>query len=42
MTLRRLTDLSADELRTEWACRYGAPAPSLSPDLLRLGIGYKL
>lgn len=42
MTLRRLAELSADELRTEWARRYGAPAPSLSPDLLRLGIGYRL
>ena len=42
MTLRRLRELSADELRTEWARRYGAPAPSLSPDLLRLGIGYRL
>ncbi len=42
MTLLRLTELSADELRTEWARRYGSPAPSLSPDLLRLGIGYRL
>ena len=42
MTLLRLTELSPDELRTEWARRYCAPAPCLSPDLLRLGIGYRL
>ena len=42
MTLRRLMELSPDELRTEWARRCGTPVPSLSPDLLRLGIGYKL
>ena len=41
-TLRRLAELSPDELRIEWVRRYGAPAPSLSPELLRLGIGFKL
>jgi len=42
MTLGRLAELPPEELRAEWARRYGAPAPNLSPDLLRLGIGYKL
>lgn len=42
LSLARLADLSVEELKAEWARRYGAPAPNLSPDLLRLGIGYKL
>ncbi|TXH18345.1 MAG: DUF2924 domain-containing protein [Gammaproteobacteria bacterium] len=42
VSLARLAELSAEDLKTEWARRYGAPAPALSPDLLRLGIGYKL
>ena len=42
ISLLRLTELSPEELRTEWARRYGAPTPNLSPDLLRLGIGYRL
>lgn len=29
-------------MKTEWVRRYAAPAPNLSPDLLRLGLGYKL
>lgn len=42
MTLGRLVELSPDGLKQEWAHRYGAPAPNLSPDLLRIGIGHKL
>ncbi|WP_338467633.1 DUF2924 domain-containing protein [Novosphingobium sp. ZN18A2] len=42
LTLARLADLSPDALRAEWVRRYGAPAPAVSPDLLRLGLGYKL
>ena len=42
MNLTRLADLSVEELKAESARRHGAPAPGLSPDLLRLGIGYKL
>ena len=42
LTLGRLADLPPEELKHEWARWYGAPSPSLSPDLLRLGIGYKL
>lgn len=42
VTLGRLAELPPEDLKTEWARRFGAPAPNLSPDLLRLGIGYKL
>jgi hypothetical protein len=42
ITLGRLAELPPEELKAEWARRYGAPAPNLSPELLRLGIGYKL
>lgn len=42
LTLGRLADLSSEDLKSEWARRYGAPAPGLSPDLLRLGLGYRL
>ena len=42
LTLGRLGELPPEELKHEWARRYGAPAPNLSPDLLRLAIGYKL
>lgn len=42
MKLGRLAELRPEELREEWARRFGAPAPSLSPELLRLGIGFKL
>ena len=42
LNLARLPQLSGEDLKQEWARRYGAPAPSLSPDLLRLGIGYRL
>lgn len=42
LTLERLPAMSAEELKTEWARRHAAPAPNLSPELLRLGIGYRL
>ena len=42
LTLERLGDMPPEELKHEWAHRFGSPAPSLSPVLLRLGIGYKL
>ena len=42
ITLGRLAELPPEDLKQEWARRFGAPAPNLSPDLLRLGIGYKL
>jgi hypothetical protein len=42
ITLGRLAELPLEELRNEWARRFGAPAPNLSLELLRLGIGFKL
>lgn len=42
MNLARLVELRGDDLKAEWARRHGAPAPNLSTDLLRLGIGYRL
>jgi hypothetical protein len=42
LTLGRLAELPPEELKQEWARRYGTPAPNLSPELLRLGIGYML
>ena len=42
MSLARLAGLPVEDLKTEWTRRFGAPAPGLSPDLLRLGIGYRL
>ena len=42
ITLGRLAELLPEELKQEWARRFGAPAPKLSPELLRLGIAYKL
>ncbi len=37
-----LAELPVADLKLEWARRYGAPAPDLSAELLRLGLGYKL
>jgi len=34
--------MTTGELKAEWARRYAAPAPDLSPELLRLGIAYRL
>ena len=42
ITLERLAELPPGDLRVEWGRRFGGTAPNLSPDLLRLGIGYKL
>ncbi len=42
ITLDRLAEMPTDELKSEWARRYPAPAPNLSPELLRLGIAYRL
>ena len=41
LTLARIADMSGSELSTEWARRYRAPAPNISPDLLRMGLAYK-
>ena len=42
VTLDRLAAMSVDELKGEWARRYAGPAPNLSPDMLRLGIAYRM
>ena len=42
LPLRRLAELPLEDLTAEWVRRHGAPAPNLSSELLRLGIGYKL
>ena len=42
ITLDRIAGMSTDELNAEWTRRYAAPAPNLSPELLRLGIAYRL
>lgn len=42
ITLGRLAQLSPEDLKSEWIRRYGAAAPNLSVDLLRLGIGFRL
>ena len=42
MPLERLAELPLEGLKVEWARYYGAPAPNMSADLLRMGIGYKL
>ena len=42
LTLDRLDELGPAELKEEWARCHGAPAPSVTPDLLRLGIAYRL
>jgi hypothetical protein len=40
-TMVQIAQMDPAGLAEEWAHRYGAPAPSISPDLLRLGLAYK-
>jgi hypothetical protein len=42
ITVDQLADMTTVELKGEWARRYAAPAPNLSPGLLRLGIAHRL
>ena len=42
LSLEQLEELSPETLRNEWERRCGAPTPNISPDLLRLGLGYRL
>ena len=42
VTLERLMAMTAEELKAEWSRRYAGPAPNLSPDLLQLGLAYRL
>ena len=41
LTMVQIAQMDPAGLAEEWARRYGAPAPSISPDLLRLGLAYK-
>ena len=41
-SLDQLETMPLAELKQEWARLYGAPAPALSADLMRLGIAYRL
>ena len=40
--LAALDAMAAVDLKAEWKRVYGAPSPRLAPDLLRLGIAYRL
>lgn len=42
LKLERLESLGIDDMKSEWARLYGAPAPTLSADLLRMGLAYRL
>ena len=42
LPLSKVAVLPVDELRREWVSRYGSTAPNISPDLLRLGLAYKV
>lgn len=42
LQLAELRGLPAGQLKEEWTRRMRAPAPNVSPDLLRLGLGYEL
>ena len=41
LTLAQIAQLDPAGLATEWERRYGAPAPNISPDLVRLGLAYR-
>ena len=41
LTLTQIAELDSAGLAEEWARRYGAPAPNISPDLVRLGLAYR-
>lgn len=40
--LAGLNEIGAAELGKEWERAYGVPAPRISPDLLRLGIAWRI
>jgi hypothetical protein len=41
LTLAQIAEMDPAGLAVEWARRYGAPAPNISPDLVRLGLAYR-
>lgn len=42
LSLDEVGQLPAERLREEWARLHEAPAPSISTDLLRIGLAYRL
>lgn len=42
MKLEKLADLNPAAIKAEWAQRFEGPAPNISPELLRLGIAYRI
>lgn len=41
LTLAQIAEMDSAGLAEEWARRYGAPAPNISSDLVRLGLAYR-
>ena len=41
LNLTQIAEMEPTRLVEEWARRYGAPAPNISPDLVRLGLAYR-
>ena len=41
LTLVQIAEMDPAGLAEEWARRYGAPAPNISSDLVRLGLAYR-
>lgn len=42
LRLEQVPDLPIEEAKQAWERHYGAPAPNISLDLLRLGLGYRI
>jgi hypothetical protein len=42
LPLTKVAVLPVEELKREWGSGYGTAAPNISPDLLRLGLAYKV
>lgn len=42
LKLEQLDNLDVEHMKKEWARLYGVPAPALSPDLLRMGLAYRI
>ena len=42
LLLEQVPDLAMEEAKHAWARHYGARAPNISLDLLRLGLGYRI
>lgn len=42
LKLEQLERFELEHIKKEWARLYGVPAPALSPDLLRMGLAYRI